>query len=413
MTFSPPSTGSKRIAVRLTPDAERQVRGGHPWVFDRSIASLSHSGEPGDLAVIFDKKRDFLAIGLFDPASPIRLRILHVGSPTTVDGNFWRDRVLVALSARQTLLDAPGTTAFRALNGENDGFPGLVADVYDQVLVIKVYSTAWLPHLRVVAEALYDALGLDAVLVRHSRMLSEQQLFGLTDGYSLIGTVPAGPVMFLENGLLFEADLERGQKTGYFLDQRDNRAMVQGLASGARVLDVFCCTGGFSVHAAAGGARSVTSVDSAKPALDGARRNMIHNVEGGEIEGCRHDVVHGDAFAVMESMISRGERYDMVVIDPPSFASKRANVGRALRSYQRLTGLGLGLLHDGGNLVQSSCSSRISTEDFVAVVRGAAAEQGVSLDNAVVTGHAIDHPVTFAEGAYLKAIFATPGFGRL
>ncbi len=413
MTFRPPSVSPRRIAVRLTSDAERHVRGHHPWVFDKSVVSVSHDGEPGDLAVIFDKKRDFLAVGLFDPASPIRIRVLHVGSPAQIDDDFWRDRVLGALAVRQRLIDDPDTSGFRVIHGENDGFSGLIADVYDRTLVVKVYSAVWLPHLRVIVEALVDALDLDAVVVRHNRLLAGQDLHGLVDGCVLVGEFAGRPVMFLENGLLFEADLIHGQKTGHFLDQRDNRAMVRALADGARVLDVFSCTGGFSVHAAAGGAVSVTSVDSAKPALATARLNMAHNIETGAMVGCQHDTVHSDAFAAMEAMARRGERFDMVVIDPPSFASRRAAVTGALRAYARLTSLGLDLLDEGGSLIQASCSSRITSQDFVAVVRGAAAEAGVLLDNLLVTGHGIDHPINFAEGAYLKAVFATPSFGAL
>lgn len=410
VAFRPPSVGEKNLAVRLTPSAEREVRRGHPWVFDRSIESVSHEGAPGDLAVIFDGKRQFLAVGLFDPASPIRVRIVHRGRPARIDAGFWADRVLDALQVRQGLAASGETTAYRLINGENDGFGGLVVDRYDSVAVMKIYSLAWLPHLPHIVDALVDATDLDTVITRFGRLVRGEDMHGLVDGEALVGSTPFEPVPFLENGLLFDADVVAGQKTGHFLDQRDNRAIVRSMAGGARVLDVFSCTGGFSVHAAAGGAVDVTSVDAAGPALRAAERHMRTNTEGGLIGSCKHRVVEGDAFEVMAAMSRRGERYDLVVIDPPSFANRQANVAAALRSYQRLTALGLDLLHDGALLVQASCSSRVTTDDFLAVVRGAAADAGVALDNELVTGHAVDHPVTFREGAYLKALFANARF---
>ena len=406
MTFTAPAISDRRLAVRVTRDAERHIRSGHPWVFDGSIESVSHEGRPGDLAVIFDHNRDFLAIGLWDPDSPIRVRIVHQGKPATIDADFWTSRVIDAVSNREPLTSDPSTTGIRVLNGENDGVGGLVADVYDTVGVVKVYSAAWLPHLPPIVDALVDLLGLDVVVSRHSRLLADQPRHGLEDGAALVGTLPAdGIVPFLEHGLTFHADVVRGQKTGHFLDQRDNRAMVGAMSGDARVLDVFCHSGGFSVHAAAGGARSVTSVDQSPHAL---RQVAAHfEANAASTRATRTDAIQGDAFDVLSSLERAGERYDVVVIDPPSFAGRQSAVAGALRSYARLTTAGLSVLADGGTLVQASCSSRVTSDDFVAVVNGAAAEAGIALDDQIVTGHAIDHPVTFPEGAYLKAVFAT------
>ena len=406
MTFHAPTVSDRRLAVRVTRDAERQIRSGHPWVFDGSIESVSHDGRPGDLAVIFDHKRDFLAIGLWDPDSPIRVRIVHHGKPTTIDSDFWSSAVLDAVAVRETLRADPSTTGMRILNGENDGVGGLVVDVYDTVGVVKVYSAAWLPHLPAIVDALVDLLGLDAVISRHSRLLAAQQRHGLEDGAALVGAVPAdGIVPFLEHGLTFHADVVRGQKTGHFLDQRDNRAMVGAMAGDASVLDVFCHTGGFSVHAAAGGARSVTSVDQSSHALRLVAEHLGANADA--TGSTRAEAIQGDAFEVLSSLERSGARFDVVVIDPPSFAGRQSAVAGALRSYARLTTAGLAVVADGGTLVQASCSSRVTSDDFVAVVNGAAAEAGIALDDQIVTGHAVDHPVTFPEGAYLKAVFAT------
>ena len=402
-----PTVADKRVAVRVKSAAQRKIRQGHPWVFDGSVESVSHPGNPGDLAVIFDRNRDFLAVGLFDPASPIRVRILHSGSPRVIDQDFWLDRLTTALDRRAGLEADDMTTAFRLVNGEGDGFPGLVIDRYAADVVVKVYSQAWFAHLAGILEVLVALLGqCRSVVLRLGRDVQRGDTYGLHDGTALVGVVPAAPVVFLENGLLFEADVVAGQKTGHFLDQRDNRAMVRALAAGARVLDLFSCTGGFSVHAAAGGAREVVSVDQSRHALLATEHNIAANAAAIDRAGFRHRTVRGDAFDVLRDMGDRGERFDMVIIDPPSFAHRASQVDSALRAYARLTRSALHLLEPGDWLVQASCSSRVGADDFVAGVHGAAASEGWRLADEIVTGHAVDHPIAIAENSYLKAVFA-------
>ena len=408
MKFVAPKISNRRLAVRLFTAGERQVRKRHPWVFDQSIESVSHEGAPGDLAVIFDKRREFLAVGLWDPLSPIRIRVIHVGRPRVIDAEFWHEQVTAALRRRDVLRDEHNTTGYRLIHGENDGFPGLVADLYDTTVVIKLYSSAWQPHLTDIVQALVELVGPEVVVIRLGRLAAAQELNGLVDGGTLVGCAPRSAVPFLENGLRFEADVVSGQKTGYFLDQRDNRSRVQQVASDANVLDVFSCTGGFGVYAAAGGARSVTSVDISAAALATARRHMDANATIKGRQRCRYEQVHDDAFSFLETAVASRHSYDIVVIDPPSFAGRQSSVPGALRSYQRLTTLGLKLVADDGMMVQASCSSRVSAEQFVGVVHKGASTAGFTLDDAVVTGHAVDHPIGFPQGEYLKAVFARP-----
>jgi 23S rRNA (cytosine1962-C5)-methyltransferase len=414
-----PRPARSRIALRVTPDAQRRLRAGHPWLYDGSIRSVSRDGAPGDLAVVFDDDRRFLAIGLWDPHSPIRLKVLHHGKPAQIDAAWFRAALQRALDSRRPLTATTGTTtgtgerttAYRVVHGENDGLPGLVVDRYAHVAVVKLYTTAWIPHLSMVVPLLVELLGVDSVVLRLSRTMREQELHGLQEGMSLHGDAIDAPVRFVEHGLAFEADVVHGQKTGHFLDQRDNRARVGALSGGARVLDVFSCTGGFSVHAAAGGATAVTSVDSSPFAITAAKRNMELNRDRLGVRACSHDTIAGDAFAVMETLAADRRRFDVVVIDPPSFAQTAAMVERALASYARLTTLGLGLVERGGLLVQASCSSRVGEADFARTVHRAAATLGVDLDEVARTGHPLDHPVhpdVFPEGAYLKAIIARP-----
>lgn len=399
------STDVDRLAIRVTPDAARQVRGGHPWVFDGSVVSVKPDGRAGDLGVIFDDRRRFMAIGLYDPASPIRVKVLHRGHPTPIDDAFWEGRLAAALTLRAGLVADPATTAFRWVHGENDSLPGLVLDRYGDATVVKLYSAAWFPHLDAVVRAAQQVLRADRVVLRLARNVAPSG--GRVDGSALVGSLPEHPVRFLERGLTFEADLVHGQKTGHFLDQRDNRFRVRSRSSGARVLDVYACTGGFSVNAAAGGADLVHSVDISAAAIATARRNMDHNRSSPAVRACHHHDTVGDAMTVMAEMSDHGRTFDMVVVDPPSFASRQDQVPGALRAYGRLTELALRLLEPGGTLVQASCSARVSEADFFGAVDDAADRSGLSLTDAIRTAHAVDHPVGFPEGAYLKALFAT------
>lgn len=393
-----------RVAVRVTKDAQRQIRGGHPWVFDESIISVRPGGRSGDLAVVFDDRRNFMAIGLLDPDSPIRVRILHHGQPKPIDGDFWLEHLHAAMARRSSLEDDPGTNAYRWVHGENDGLPGLVLDRYGTIVVLKVYSAAWLPHLPQLLDAIEAVVAPDAVVLRLARNVHGSA--ANLDGQVLVGELAPEPVQFLEGGLRFEADVRLGQKTGHFLDQRDNRARVRAASNGARVLDVYACTGGFSVNAAAGGARLVHRVDISAGALATARRNMELNRSQKLVSECQERDTIGDSLEVMAELAASRQRFDIVIVDPPAFASRREHVTRALRSYGRLTEAAVALVEPGGLLVQASCSARVGADDFFGTVQAAATRSGVALTELARTGHGIDHPIGFPQGAYLKALFA-------
>lgn len=366
----------------------------------------SPDGQPGDLAVVFDDQRRFAAIGLWDPTSTLRVRVLHHGRPTPVDGGFWRTRLADAVGRRSALLERGDTTGYRVVHGENDGMPGLVIDRYERVVVLKAYSVAWIPHLADAVAAVDDLLHPSSVVLRLARSLDRRHLHGLDDGDVLAGTHPGGPVAFTELGLWFEADVVSGQKTGHFLDQRDNRALVATMSGGRRVLDVFASTGGFTVHAAAGGATEVVSVDLSAPTLAVASRNLERNAHITNVSACAHRSIAGDAFDVLRRLASDGERFDLVVVDPPSFASRAEQVPAALRAFSTLTSLALGVLRRGGTLVQCSCTARIGIDDLEAAVHRGADAAGRSVRVTRRAGHALDHPIGFAEGAYLNAVIA-------
>ena len=405
-----PRPSATRLAARVTPDALRHVRAGHPWIYDHSVTSISGDGRPGDLAVVFDAQRRFAAIGLFDPSSPLRIRVLHHGSPTTIDRSFWRERLTTAADRRQSLVARGDTTGMRLVNGEADAMPGLVLDRYDTTMVVKLYTAAWVPHLADIAEVTDELWHPTSLVLRLARSLDPEALHGLEEGDALLGTAPDEPVPFLEHGLAFEADVVHGQKTGHFLDQRDNRAMVAGLVHrvgpGCTVLDVFASTGGFTVHAAAAGAARVTAVDLSAPTLAVARRNLDRNMHLPTVRACEVTSVVADAFDDMQARVRRGEKFDIVVVDPPSFAQRQHETERALGAYRRLTDLAVRLVQPGGWLVQCSCSARVGAEEFHRAVAVAAAAARHPLDEWTRTGHPIDHPAGIPESRYLKATFA-------
>lgn len=396
-------TDRRRLAVRITRDAERQIRGGHPWLFDASITAAPDDGAACDLAVVFDHRRRFLAIGLYDPHSPIRVRVLHQGEPRTIDDAFFVERVEAAYRRRLPLLDVGSTTGVRVVHGENDRLPAVVVDAYGEVAVVKLYSAAWLPHLDALIAAVGRVLTPRSVVLRTARNVAA---VGLVDGSTVAGEPVDGPVAYRENGLDFEADVVAGQKTGAFLDQRDNRQRVRELSRGIEVLDVFACTGGFSVHAAAGGASSVHSVDLSAGAIGTAKANMERNRRLASVRACRHTTAVGDALREMSRLRAEGRRFGLVVVDPPSFAQRGDQRRSALRAYERLAEQAVALTEPGGRVVLASCSSRVTADEHLDAVERGAQRAGFTLASPVRTGHALDHPVGFPEGAYLKAVFA-------
>ena len=396
------SSKTPALRLRISAAAETIVRGGHPWVFAGSVREQNRAGKAGELAVIYDRHDKFLAAGLFDPDSPIRVRILHLGKPRPLNLAWWRQHLDEALSRRAGLFDEQ-TTGYRCINGENDGWPGLVLDRYDTTLVLKVYTAAWLPRLREVVELL--AAGEDRIVLRLSRNIAKTAgvELGCEDGQILHGPPLNGPVIFRESGLRFEADVLRGQKTGFFLDQRENRRQVESLASGRAVANLFSYSGGFSLYAARGGAASVCSVDLSPHALAGAERNFSLNGDLPAVARCPHETIQADVFAWLREKTPR--RFDLAVLDPPSMAKRESEREEAMRAYSNLMTGAIARLNPNGILAAASCSARVSADDFFHLAREAARKSGRGFEELRATGHAPDHPVTFAEGGYLKCVY--------
>jgi 23S rRNA (cytosine1962-C5)-methyltransferase len=401
MPLNRKSSSQPSLRLRLTAAAESIVRGGHPWVFAQSVREQNREGTTGELAIIFDRQDRFLAVGLFDAESPLRVRILHVGKPQAIDVQWWRRRAEKAFALRKSLFGAD-TTGFRCINGENDGWPGLVLDQYDTARVLKLYTAAWLPRLPEMGDLLH---GGHRLILRLSRNIQKHALqdFSLKDGEILHGPALEGPVIFLENGLRFEADVIQGQKTGFFLDQRENRRLVEGLASGRSVLNLFSYSGGFSLYAARGGASSVCSLDISEHALASAVRNFGLNQTIPSVAHCRHETIQADVFGWLWGRPER--RFDLIVLDPPSMARRETEREEALRAYGKLMSASITLLSKNGVLVAASCSAHVSADEFFAAARESAHQSGRRFEELRTTRHPDDHPATFPEGEYLKCVY--------
>jgi 23S rRNA (cytosine1962-C5)-methyltransferase len=403
MSQPSPSNRPVQLRLRVTAAAENAIRAGHPWVFSDSLREQNRPGALGELAVIYDKRDRFLAIGQFDPDSPLRVRVLHTGKPVKIDAPWWQAHLAAAVARRRSLFDEQ-TTGYRIINGENDGWPGLVLDRYSDTLVMKLYTAAWLPRLADLVTLLKESLAPGCLILRLSRNIQElaQSAFQVADGQTLHGEPPAAPVVFLENGLRFEADVVRGQKTGFFLDQRENRHLVSTLAAGTEMLNAFSFSGGFALYAARGGATSVTDLDISTHALDSAKRNFALNADHPAVAACGHQTEQGDTFAWLDQT---SRRFDLMVLDPPSMARREIERATAIRAYARLASLGLARLRKNGMLVAASCSAHVSAEEFFEAVRGAVRQSQRRFVEWRTTAHPPDHPANFPEAHYLKCIY--------
>jgi 23S rRNA (cytosine1962-C5)-methyltransferase len=308
-----------------------------------------------------------------------------------------------AILLRKKLFGAD-TDGFRLIHGESDGWPALVLDKYDSTLVLKIYSAIWLSRLEEVCALFKEKIPCGRIVLRLSRniqSLAEKQ-FQRHDGQILFGSSPEGAVVFSENGVRFEADVLRGQKTGFFLDQRENRGEVERLSRGKSVLNAFSFSGGFSVYAARGGAKSVIDLDISTHALESAKRNFALNKNFPTVANCRHEVVQADCFEWLEKAEGK---FDLMILDPPSLARRESERATAIRAYENLNSLGIMRLSRDGILVAGSCSAHVSASEFFDAVRRAAQKSGRKFSELKTKLHPPDHPAGFKEAEYLKVIY--------
>ena len=387
-------------AVHLKAGRERSLVQRHPWVFSGAIDRVDGDPAPGATVDVVDAAGAFLARAAYSPQSQIRARAWSFDPTQPIDPPFFATAIARACDARRTLLDA-ANTGCRLIHGESDRLPGVIADRYGDTIVIQLLSAGADAWRDAIADALVASTG--AVCVYERSDADVRTLEGLAPRVGVLrGKLPAS-VDIVEAGLCYRIDVVGGQKTGFYLDQRDNRSFVGVHARGRRVLNAFCYTGGFTLAALAGDAASVLSIDSSADALQRARENLALNPA---LDARRAQWSVADVFSELRELRNRGAAFDLIVLDPPKFAPTAAHAQRAARAYKDINLLALKLLAPGGLLVTFSCSGGIDASLFQKIVAGAALD--ASADAAIVgrLGASADHPValTFPEGEYLKGL---------
>jgi 23S rRNA (cytosine1962-C5)-methyltransferase len=385
--------------VRVKAGRERSLRQRHPWLFSGAIADVEGAPASGATVELRTADGGFLALGAWSPASQIRARVWSF-APATIDAAFIASRVRRAIGARAGLQDG-AHTGVRLIHGESDGLPGVVADRYADVVVVQLASAGAEHWREAIVDALAEATGARAIVERSDADV--RALEGLGPRVGVVRGALPDAVVFREAGLEYAVDVLGGQKTGFYLDQRDNRRVVGAHAAGRRVLNVFSYTGGFAIACLAGGAEEVVSIDSSGTALALAAANLARNPS---LEAARAQWVEADAFAELRRLRDAGATFDLVVLDPPKFAPTAQHAERAARAYKDVNLLALKLLAPAGLLATFSCSGGVDAALFRKIVAGAALDARAE---AAVVGHfaaSADHPVAlaFPEGEYLKGL---------
>lgn len=395
--------GLPTATVVLKPKRARPFFGRHPWVLDSAVAKVEGQPADGDVVDLATHDGHFVARGLWNSQSRMRVRLYAFDASTKLDAELWHARLASALALRKTLGLDERAGATRLVNSEGDDLSGLIVDRYGEYLAVQVTALAMAVRLDTLCDALEALVAPRGILLRGAeRGLAKLEGLALVDRV-VRGAAPVGPIFVHEHGLKFGVDLAEGQKTGYYLDQRENRQAAARYARGRRVLDMFCYSGGFAVACAvSGGARSVLAVDTSAKAAALARANA-------ELNGAANVTVEAvDAFEKLDALAAAGERFGMVILDPPKFARSRSTVDDALRAYHRINRVAVGLLEPGGILVTCSCSGSVSRDDFLQMLSGVAQRSARPIQLLECRGAAADHPVSASclEGEYLTCVIA-------
>jgi 23S rRNA (cytosine1962-C5)-methyltransferase len=383
----------------LNAGREKSLQRRHPWVFSGAVQKVQGAPQAGDTVEIVSTKGEFLAYAAFSPHSQIVARVWDWQKQSRVDADFFRARIGTALAARADLIK--DTDAMRLVHGESDGLPGLIVDRYGDTLVLQALSAGAERWRETCADILIELTGAARVFERSDAEV--RQLEGLPPRTGVLRkTAPPELIQIGEGRLQFQVSVHAGQKTGFYLDQRNNRARVGELATDKDMLDCFCYSGGFSVYALAGGAKSVLSVDVSEEALALARRNLALN----RLPQEKTELRAGDVFEVLRTFRDQGKRFDLIVLDPPKFAPTAKFSERAARGYKDINLLAFKLLRTNGLLATFSCSGGISQDLFQKIVAGSALDAGVDAQIIEYFAAGADHPVAlhFPEGAYLKGL---------
>jgi len=387
--------------IHLKKGREKSLKRRHPWIFSGAIEKVSGNPGSGETVEVRGADGNALAQAAFSPSSQIRARVWTFEPGEKVDEGFIRRRIENALRLRERLEPAKHTNAMRLVHGESDGLPGLVVDRYADVLVAQFLAAGVERWRDAILDSLLELTACEAIFERSDAEV--RTLEGLQPKTGFVrGNRAASRCPIIEHGLNFRVDVEQGQKTGFFLDQRENRQRVRALAAGREVLDGFCYTGGFSIAAAAGGAKRVTAIESSAAALEVAKENLAAN----PLDSSKVEFLQADVFSHLRTLRDRAASFDLIILDPPKFAPTAAQAKNAARAYKDINLLALKLLAPGGLLATFSCSGGVSAELFQSIVAGAALDAGAEAKIIERFGAAADHPVAleFPEGDYLKGL---------
>jgi 23S rRNA (cytosine1962-C5)-methyltransferase len=396
-------------SITLKPGKEGSLFRRHPWIFEGSIAHIEGRIRPGDTVTIAASDGRCLAQAAWSPKSQIRARVWTFDADENIDHAFFKRRVAQACGWRRRLPQLREQEGLRVLHGESDGLPGVIADLYGDTVVVQLTSTGADKWRQAIVGALVQATGCRRVYERSDSDVRKLEGLESTVGW-LHGEASDDDLVIEEYGVRYGVDVIGGHKTGYYLDQRENRRLTRDLVSSfvtsnaaPSVLNCFCYTGGFSRQALAGGAGSVLSIDSSGPALEGARRNLALNPQ---LPAARAEWLEDDVFQALRRFRAEGRKFDLIVLDPPKFAPSAAHAVRAARAYKDINLLGFRLLNPGGLLMTYSCSGGIGPDLFQKIIAGAAIDAGVDARIVHRLSAAADHPIglAFPEGEYLKGL---------
>ena len=390
------------MTLILKPGREKSLLRHHPWIFSGAIQRVEADPKAGATVDVFSSGGDFLARAAYSPTSQIRARAWTFADEP-VDAAFLRRKIRAAIGMRQKLKVEGQSNAVRLIYAESDGLPGLIVDRYGEALVLQSLTAGSEFWKQIIADILLEETGLAAIYERSDADVRELEgLPSITGILRSAITNCQSPITIYENNLKFSVNFSEGHKTGFYLDQRANRLKVRELAQGREALDCFCYTGGFTVNALAGGAKSVLSVDSSADALTLVRENVALN----HLPADRHSILEGDVFQLLRKFRDEGRAFDMIILDPPKFAPTAAQAEKAARGYKDINLLAFKLLRPGGILVTFSCSGGVDASLFQRIVAGAALDAGVDAQIVEHLSQAADHPVAlhFPEGAYLKGL---------
>lgn len=388
-------------SVLLKKAADKFIKRKHPWIFSGAIEKVDGNPQNGEAVQIFTADKELIGIGCFSPSSQMRVRIWSFNPEEKIDSDFFKRKIDRAKSLRENILDTTKTNAYRIINSESDRLPGLIVDRYEEYLVCQFLSSGAEFLKKTIVEVLNEMFELTGIYERSDVDVREKEGLQPSKGL-LVGKEPERLIEILENGFKFLVDIKKGHKTGFYLDQRDNRKLISEFSKGKTVLNCFSYTGGFSVYALAAGAFNTTQIETSVSALD----LSIKNIELNKLNTSQVENINGDVFEALRKFRDERRTFDLIILDPPKFAESASQIQKASRGYKDINLLAIKLLNPGGILFTFSCSGHISKELFQKIVSDAALDSGREVKIIKQLTQASDHLVStnFPEGMYLKGL---------